>query len=160
MAQTEAELFLIDAVKAQRWLEKKWIITALRNGGLRAQPLLLPQTLQLDKQAISRLLSQQILWQPFGIGLRQVAPNALLLRTLPASLRDADGQALIEEMQALNTEEEIIDCVVRHSIIAKTLLLAKMDEIIMRLTAFPLTQLKQEKLMKCFTDGDLGKLLK
>ena len=160
IAQTTTELFLLDSLKVQVWLQKKLIVNAKNNDGLRAQPLLIPQTIQLSVRQVNLLLSRNKLWQQFGIGLEQASPNTLLLRTLPACLRTADMLTLLKELPKLSTDDAIIDCLVQHSITDQELSLVEMNQLLLRLSAFPVKQLIQEKLIKCFAADELIKLFK
>lgn len=158
LATTTADFFLIDAFKAQQWLLRKFIGDAITTKGLRAQPLLLPTTVQLSTPAVNALSAQTSLLQRYGIELHQVAPDAVMVRTLPQCLRDVDVASLLRALPALQRQAEVIECLVNYAVNVKELSLAEMQQLIADLSLFSPTQLIQEKLVKRFTHNDLIKL--
>ncbi len=155
LATSAVDLFVIDALKARRWLLRKFISSAIAADGLRAQPLLLPMTVKLSVQAVEALLAQSSLWRRFGIDLDQVAPNTVIVRALPQCLRDVDVESLLQALQPLRKQVEVIDCLVAHAIGVEELSLTEMQQLIADLSTFSLTHLAQEKLVKHFTHDKL-----
>ena len=158
VACASTDLFLIDALKAQRWLQHKKLSELLQYQTLRAQPLLLPVTIRCTPTQLQSLLEKEELWQDFAIGLQQVGPDAIMLRTVPECLRNVDADTLLKAMYQIGNKEEMLGCVVWYSVNVKPLLLTEMQAIINDLSVFPLVQLQQEKLVRYFSYNELKKL--
>ena len=160
IATTGNELFLIDSVRADSWLLRQRLECILQKKSLRAQPLLLPSTITVDSLTLESILSREILWNKFAIHLVQVAPNAIMLKSLPECLRDIDTQRLVQALPNLHTIEEMLTWIIVSSVQAKPRTITEMNLLLQDLSSVSLRTLKQEKLLKCFSVTELEKLFK
>lgn len=160
IATTGNELFLIDSVRAEGWLLRQRLECILHKTSLRTQPLLLPPTITVDSLTLESILSKEALWNKFAIHLVQVAPNAIMLKSLPECLRDIEPRRLVQALPNLHTTEEVLDWIIVSSVQVKPRTITEMNLLLQDLSSVSLKTLKQEKLLKCFSITDLEKLFK
>ena len=87
--------------------------TALGNGGVEGQLLLIPEVVELDADTASLLASRADELTRLGLTLEAFGEGAVLVREVPALLSKADIKALIrdlaEEVEMLGTAETLED---------------------------------------------------
>jgi len=63
-----------------------------------SQALLMPQVVELDEADCDRLEEQTDAFTRLGLALERFGPDAMLVRALPAALRQADAEALLRDL--------------------------------------------------------------
>jgi DNA mismatch repair protein MutL len=115
VAEAEDGLILVDQHAAHERLVLERMKTARANGGVAAQPLLLPEVVELDEPACDRLEARMAELADFGLELERFGPAAMLVRAVPAVLGQADARGLVTDLaddlaaygEALSLKEQI-----------------------------------------------------
>jgi len=119
VAEAEDGLILVDQHAAHERLVLERMRAARANGGpnasLAAQPLLLPEVVELDEAACGRLEARSAELAEFGLELERFGPSAMLVRATPAVLGQADAKGLVTDLadelsafgEALSLKERI-----------------------------------------------------
>jgi DNA mismatch repair protein MutL len=72
--------------------------TALENGGVARQGLLIPEVVELDPGAVERLAARAGDLAELGLELEAFGPGAVVVRAVPALLGAADIQGLVRDL--------------------------------------------------------------
>jgi len=143
-------LVLVDQHAAHERLTHEALGAQWRDGGVRAQPLLLPAVVDLPPADAARLVARAAELARLGLELEAFGPGALLVRALPAVLgapepapllRDlADELAELDEAPALAARlDAILARLACHGSIraGRRLAAAEMDALLRRMEATP-----------------------
>ena len=98
VAQTEAGLVLVDQHAAHERLVYERMKAALVAGGVPRQGLLLPEVVELDPAHVELLLQRRQELERLGLVLEPFGEGAVLVRELPAPLRNPDVPELIRDL--------------------------------------------------------------
>lgn len=100
LAENELGMVLVDMHAAHERITYEQLKLSYSDRSLVAQPLLVPQSLSVSEQEADAAEQCQALFKSFAIDLQRTGPEALLVREVPALLRDADVEALIRDVLA------------------------------------------------------------
>jgi DNA mismatch repair protein MutL len=98
VAQTGDGIVIVDQHAAHERLVFERIQTALGNGGVARQGLLLPEVVELDESAAARVLARASELAELGLMVEPFGPGAVVVRETPALLGDCDIQGLIRDL--------------------------------------------------------------
>ncbi len=98
VAETEDGLILVDQHAAHERLVLERMRAALSSGRVAAQALLIPEVVDLDEPACDRLEARASELAEFGLELERFGPSAVLVRTTPALLGQADPTGLVTDL--------------------------------------------------------------
>ena len=146
----DGALVLVDQHAAHERLTHEAIRTQMLDGGVRAQPLLLPAVVDLPPSDAARLLARAQEFSALGLELEAFGPGAILVRALPAALGTPDPAPLLRdladelaEMEEATSLAARLDAVVArmacHGSIraGRRLAQAEMDALLRRMEATP-----------------------
>jgi len=97
LVQDDAELLVVD-VKAMWQVNCKMQLLATWEQGLISQPLLLPISIKLDKNFVETAKNKQILLNRLGLELNYSHSATIIVRKVPAQLRQANLSAVLPEL--------------------------------------------------------------
>jgi DNA mismatch repair protein MutL len=101
LAQSTRGLVLVDMHAAHERITYERMKTALESGeGIRSQPLLVPVTVRLSEREAGCAEDQSDFFRGVGIGLERSGPGSVVVRQVPALLRDADAEQLVRDLVA------------------------------------------------------------
>jgi DNA mismatch repair protein MutL len=118
----DGALVLVDQHAAHERLTHETIRAQLLDGGVRAQPLLLPAVVDLPPADAARLLARAEELARLGLELEAFGPGAVLVRALPAVLGSPDPAPLLRDLADELAEFE-----------ESTALAARLDAVVARL---------------------------
>jgi DNA mismatch repair protein MutL len=98
VAQTEAGLVLVDQHAAHERLVYERMKAGLAAGGMPRQSLLLPEVVDLDAAHVELLLQRSEELERLGLVLEAFGEGAVLVRELPAPLRNPNVPELIRDL--------------------------------------------------------------
>ena len=98
VAETEDGLILVDQHAAHERLVLERMRAALKGGRIAAQALLIPEVVELDETACDRLEARAGELAEFGLEIDRFGPRAVLVRTTPALLGQADPTGLVTDL--------------------------------------------------------------
>jgi len=115
VAEAEDGLILVDQHAAHERLVLERMRRAAEAGTIAAQPLLIPEVVELDEPACDRLEARAHELAAFGLDLERFGPAAMLVRSLPAVLGQGDVRGLVTDLadelaaygEALSLKERI-----------------------------------------------------
>ena len=94
----EGALVLVDQHAAHERLTHEALRTQLEQGGVRAQPLLLPAVIDMPHADAARLAAHAPELARLGLELEPFGPGAILVRALPAALGAPDPAPLLHDL--------------------------------------------------------------
>ena len=98
IAEAADGLVIVD----QHAAHERIVLERLRAGGAgqatQSQALLLPEVVELEEPACDRLEEAAAILAEHGLALERFGPAAMLVRAVPAALRDGDVQALVRDV--------------------------------------------------------------
>ncbi len=101
LAQSARGLVLVDMHAAHERITYERMKAALESGeGIRSQPLLVPVTVRLSEREAGCAEDQADFFRGVGIGLERSGPGSVVVRQVPALLRDADAGQLVRDLVA------------------------------------------------------------
>ena len=146
----DESLVLVDQHAAHERLTHEALRAQLLDGGVRAQPLLLPAVVDLPASDAARLLERASDLARLGLAIEAFGPGAVLVRALPAALgtpepgpllRDlADELAELDESTALAARlDAVLARLACHGSVraGRRLALAEMDALLRQMEATP-----------------------
>jgi DNA mismatch repair protein MutL len=148
-AASDASLILVDQHAAHERLTHELLRDQLLDGGVSAQPLLLPAVVDLPQADASRLIDAAPSLARLGLALEGFGAGAVLVRAMPAALGAADPGPLVRDIADELAEgestalESRLDAVVArmacHGSIraGRRLTLAEMDALLRRMETTP-----------------------
>jgi DNA mismatch repair protein MutL len=98
VAEAEDGLVLVDQHAAHERLVLERMRAALAGGRIASQSLLLPEVVELDEPACDRLEARVAELADFGLELERFGPRAILVRSTPALLGQADPAGLVADL--------------------------------------------------------------
>ncbi len=98
LAQNATGLVLVDMHAAHERITYERMKTAAAGEGIRAQPLLVPVTLYVSEREARVVEDQRPVFADLGFEIDRIGPDALMVRQVPAMLRDADIAALVQDV--------------------------------------------------------------
>jgi DNA mismatch repair protein MutL len=98
VAQTRSSVVIVDQHAAHERLVYERLKTALVNGGLPRQVLLIPEVVELDSDAAGALIGASGELARLGLMLEPFGPGAVLVREMPALLGDTDVKGLVRDL--------------------------------------------------------------
>ncbi len=98
IAQTADGLVIVDQHAAHERLVFERIQASLANGGVARQGLLLPEVVELDEGAATRVLARAEELAALGLVIEPFGPGAVVVRETPALLGECDVQGLIRDL--------------------------------------------------------------
>jgi len=98
VAQTGDGIVIVDQHAAHERLVFERIQTALGNGGVARQGLLLPEIVELDESAAARILARAAELAALGLAVEPFGPGAVVVRETPALLGECDIQGLVRDL--------------------------------------------------------------
>lgn len=118
LAQSTDGLIIVDIHAAHERIGYERLKTAWKDGRLVRQPLLLPLTVQVSPREADLLEGQSPVLDRLGLTIERLGVDSLVVREVPALLRQADMERLVRDLLADLTEhgssgrvEEAIDSV-------------------------------------------------
>ncbi|HYW93361.1 MAG TPA: DNA mismatch repair endonuclease MutL [Gammaproteobacteria bacterium] len=100
LAQNARGLVLVDMHAAHERITYERLKRAVEAGGPGAQPLLVPVSVSLSRAEADLVEGEQEALAGLGFELSRAGPETVLVRGLPAPLRDADADALLRDVVA------------------------------------------------------------
>ncbi|MGE5147049.1 MAG: DNA mismatch repair endonuclease MutL [Candidatus Eiseniibacteriota bacterium] len=98
VAQTADGIVIVDQHAAHERLVYERMKTALENGGVARQGLLIPEVVELDPTAVERLAARAPDLAELGLELEEFGPGAVVVRAVPALLGTTDVQGLVRDL--------------------------------------------------------------
>jgi DNA mismatch repair protein MutL len=117
VAQTVDGLVIVDQHAAHERLVYERMKTALANGGIKRQGLLLPEVVELGETGAARLVERQAELAELGLILEAFGVGAVVVREVPALLGQTDVAGLVRDLadelqefdQALSLKDRLAD---------------------------------------------------
>jgi DNA mismatch repair protein MutL len=106
VAQTPDGIVIVDQHAAHERLVYERMKQALENGGVKRQPLLIPEIVEMDESEATRVLARSEDLSALGLVVEGFGPGALMVREIPAALGQIDVKALIRDLADDLTETE------------------------------------------------------
>lgn len=100
LAESSEGLIVVDMHAAHERIGYEQLKAAHDGSGLRAQPLLVPQTIAVSEREAELAEHETASLDALGFELSRSGPQSLLLRSVPALLADGDVQALLRDVLA------------------------------------------------------------
>lgn len=120
---------------------------ALQTNNVKAQPLLMPQIIHYDANTTDLIIAKHQKWLDYGIELQQSGADCIMLRQLPQCLHGIELKPLFQSLSKLEQTNQIVDCIVEHSLIKTELSMSEMQLLCQQLAEYDLAILKQEKIV-------------
>lgn len=98
VAQTADGIVIVDQHAAHERLIYEKMKTALENGGVARQGLLIPEVVELDEGAARRLIERSEELAELGLIIEPFGGGAVLVREMPALLGRTNAQALVRDL--------------------------------------------------------------
>jgi DNA mismatch repair protein MutL len=98
VAQTGDGIVIVDQHAAHERLVYEHMKTALANGGIARQPLLIPEVVDLDPADATRILGRSQELAELGLVVEAFGPDAVLVRETPAMLDKLDARSLLRDL--------------------------------------------------------------
>jgi DNA mismatch repair protein MutL len=98
LAQNAEGLVLVDMHAAHERITYEGLKRAYENDGIRAQPLLVPVTLAVSEREAAVAEEAAALFAELGLEVDRLGPERLVVRQVPALLRQADVSALVRDV--------------------------------------------------------------
>lgn len=98
LAENAHGLVLVDMHAAHERITYERMKTALAGEGVRAQPLLVPVTLAVSEREAALVEEHGAWFSTLGFELSRAGPETVVVRQVPALLRDADSAALVRDV--------------------------------------------------------------
>lgn len=100
LAQNAAGLVVVDMHAAHERITYEGMKRALDGDGVRGQPLLVPVSVPVSEREAAVAEQQQALFAELGMLVERIGPDTLVVRELPAPLRNADAATLLRDVIA------------------------------------------------------------
>ena len=98
VAQTADGIVIVDQHAAHERLVYEKMKTALANGGIARQPLLIPEVVDLDPAEVTRVVSRAAELAELGLVIEAFGPDAVVVREVPAMLGKLDVKGLMRDL--------------------------------------------------------------
>jgi DNA mismatch repair protein MutL len=100
LAQNEQGLVIVDMHAAHERINYECLKQAHSNAGIKSQPLLVPVSVAVSKSEADLAEQHQITFNTLGMGVDRIGKQSLVVRALPAVLRDTDAEKLLRDVLA------------------------------------------------------------
>lgn len=100
VSETADGIVIVDQHAAHERLVYERLKTALANGGVARQGLLLPEVIELDPDAVEALAEASADLAELGLCLEPFGPSSVIVREVPALLGKANVAGLVEDLAA------------------------------------------------------------
>lgn len=107
LAQNAAGLVLVDMHAAHERITYERLKRGFEGEGIRAQPLLVPVTVAVSEREVALAEEAAAAFAELGLEIDRLGPERLVVRQVPALLRDADVAALVRDVLADFSEHGI-----------------------------------------------------
>ena len=114
LAENAEGLVLVDMHAAHERITYERLKTARDADGIRSQPLLVPQSIAVSQREADLAAASQDFFARFGLRVERVGSEALVIREVPISLRDADIEQLLRDVLSDLTEHGTSSRVIAH----------------------------------------------
>jgi DNA mismatch repair protein MutL len=101
LAQDNDRLVMVDQHAAHERVAYEKLMKAWMSGQAETQPLLIPQTIELEPDGAEALLSIASELEKLGIQIDQIGPQSIALRAVPLTMKE---KALVKALQELASE--------------------------------------------------------
>jgi DNA mismatch repair protein MutL len=98
LAQNAAGLVIVDAHAAHERITYERLKRARAESGLQSQPLLVPLNVVVSEAEAERAEANADWFAELGLEVTRGGPRSISLRSIPALLRGADGEALLRDL--------------------------------------------------------------
>ena len=98
VAQTADGIVIVDQHAAHERLVHERLKTALEEGGVARQGLLIPEVVELDEAGADRVLTRSDELANLGLLVEPFGPGAVVVRETPALLGECDAKGLIRDL--------------------------------------------------------------
>jgi len=98
IAQTENGIVIVDQHAAHERLVYERMKKALGNGGVKRQPLLIPEVVDLDPDEVTRVMGRTEELAELGLVIEEFGPDAVVVREVPAMLGKLDVKGLVRDL--------------------------------------------------------------
>ncbi len=98
VAQTASGIVIVDQHAAHERLVYERMKKALGNGGVKRQPLLIPEVVDLDPAEVTRVMGRAGELSELGLVIEEFGPDALVVREVPAMLGKLDVKGLMRDL--------------------------------------------------------------
>ncbi|HQT65151.1 MAG: DNA mismatch repair protein MutL [Acidocella sp. 20-57-95] len=102
----DGSLVIVDQHAAHERLTEERLRAEFQAGRVASQPLLLPVVVDLTPIEAARLLGQADILQSLGLEIEAFGPGAVLVRAVPAALKEPDAAALLRDLAEEFAESE------------------------------------------------------
>jgi DNA mismatch repair protein MutL len=113
LAENIHGLVLVDMHAAHERIGYEKLKAAFDAKNIMIQKLLIPVTIKLSTKEMAVIDQQKTLWHPLGFDIAAISPDSILVRTVPALLKEADIEKLvrdiISDIQTYQTTHQVID---------------------------------------------------
>jgi len=108
VAQTQDGIVIVDQHAAHERLVYERMKRSLENGGIKRQPLLIPEIVEMDEGEASRVLARADELASLGLVVEGFGPGAVLVRETPALLERLDVKGLLRDLADDLAENETL----------------------------------------------------
>ena len=98
VAQTENGIVIVDQHAAHERLVYERMKKALGNGGVKRQPLLIPEVVDLDPAEVTRVMGRSDELAELGLVIEEFGPDAVVVPEVPAMLGKLDVKGLVRDL--------------------------------------------------------------
>jgi DNA mismatch repair protein MutL len=98
LAENALGLVLVDMHAAHERITYEQMKQAFDTNGIHSQPLLVPVTIAVSQSEADIGEEHQALFETLGFFLQRVGPESLMVRQVPAMLRDSDTEPLVRDV--------------------------------------------------------------
>ena len=100
LAENAHGLVLVDMHAAHERIVYEAMKLAMKDGGVAAQPLLVPVTMTVSEKEAQCAEANAEVFTRLGFDVRRIGPQGLAVRQVPALLKDADVETLVRDVLA------------------------------------------------------------
>jgi DNA mismatch repair protein MutL len=98
VAQTADGIVIVDQHAAHERLVYEKMKTAMAQGGIARQPLLIPEVVDLDPSEVARVVARAGELAELGLVVEAFGPDAVIVREVPAMLGKLDAKGLMRDL--------------------------------------------------------------
>ncbi len=98
ISQSEDSIIIIDQHASHERIVMEKMKSALINGRLASQMLLIPEIIDLDLPAKTRIIGVKEELEKLGLVVEEFGPSAVIVREIPALIKDCDVPKLIHDL--------------------------------------------------------------
>ncbi len=100
LAENRHGLVLVDMHAAHERITYERLKSAYEREGVKAQPLLVPVSITLSEREARLVDEHPEVFREFGFVVERMGPESVVVRQVPALLREADSEALVRDVLA------------------------------------------------------------